>query len=166
MIHGTDHAHIYGPSTANQRIEALWSKLAPAMMHWREFFANLIHDGQYTQTTVQVAAMRYCFMELVQKSLDDFKGYWNTHHIRQSSECPGGVPDVLYYTDNGEDYGAIPTANQRRQMSDVVTEPVGFTGDSDIEEYLDYVSQELHFQRPRNKQEALAHYTAFIDAAE
>mgnify|MGYP001793729248 CR=1 FL=1 len=37
---------IYGKSTANQRIEALWSVLRPSVIDgWKVFFNTLFHEG-------------------------------------------------------------------------------------------------------------------------
>ena len=40
------------------------------------------------------------FSGLLQQELDETKSMWNNHCIRNSreAECPGGKPDVLYYT--------------------------------------------------------------------
>ena len=39
-------------------------------------------------------------MHLIQDELSLIAQKWNTHRIRQSSENPGGVPDVLYFLPN------------------------------------------------------------------
>lgn len=36
-------------------------------------------------------------MHLIQEELSLIAQEWNTHRIRQSSENPGGIPDVLYF---------------------------------------------------------------------
>ena len=41
--------------------------------------------------------LRYAFMEFIQDELTRIAEEWNTHHIRQSAQNPGGVPDVLYF---------------------------------------------------------------------
>ena len=47
----------------------------------------------------EVECLRYCFMDLVQKDLDEARREWNTHLIRPSrgARCPAGVPDELYF---------------------------------------------------------------------
>ena len=39
-LHSSSSAHIYGKSTANQRIEALWSKFRSRILPWIHFFTN------------------------------------------------------------------------------------------------------------------------------
>ena len=45
----------------------------------------------------------YCFGELIQKDLDRFKNFWNSHRIRRqmnsnSLSRTSGRPDILYFT--------------------------------------------------------------------
>ena len=36
-------------------------------------------------------------MNLIQDELSLITQEWNTNHIRQSSQNPGGIPDMLYF---------------------------------------------------------------------
>jgi len=42
--------------------------------------------------------MRYSFLPLIQKDLDDVVEQWNNHHISVSrnSNCPNGRPNILF----------------------------------------------------------------------
>ena len=45
----------------------------------------------------------YCFGELIQRDLDCFKTFWNSHRIRQQMNSNSlsrlaGQPDILYFT--------------------------------------------------------------------
>ena len=44
--------------------------------------------------------LRFCFMEINQKELNEIRRVWNNHRIRynQNSECPTDRSDVLYFT--------------------------------------------------------------------
>ena len=43
--------------------------------------------------------LRFCFLKLLQEELDKIAVEWNYHVIRKSrmAECPGGIPDQLYF---------------------------------------------------------------------
>ena len=92
---------IYGPSTSNQRIEAWWSFFKKSRSSWWiNFFKDLIEQGIYDPSIPEhKKCMQFCFMEIIQKELDNTKFMWNSHHIRhvQNSECPNGKPDFLYF---------------------------------------------------------------------
>lgn len=134
-IHQNDGSHRYGKSTTNQRIEAMWSKLRSTNQNWMDFFRTLVDNGEYDcECPVQVRTFRFCFMRLVQLSLDNFLTYWNSHCIRQSSECPGGVPDILHYSKCP--CGVTVTPQQLRDAFSQCNSPCGLTGDLNVDNYL------------------------------
>jgi hypothetical protein len=74
--------HVYGKSITNQRIEALWSKLRAHILHWRNFFAYLINNGDFEPgNDVHTGCARFCFRALIQQTLDRFTSNWNSHRI-------------------------------------------------------------------------------------
>ena len=90
-----------GRSTANQRIEMIWSFL---MRHfttfWRRFFLDMIDDRLFNNTDpVEIECLRFCFLPLIQGHLNVFKDYWNMHRIRHQKTVDGayGIPDVMFY---------------------------------------------------------------------
>ena len=84
-IHPTSNAHLYGSSVTNQRIEALWCKLKPAVAGWKQHFKQLHENHLYApQDDNQLSAFRFSFMDLIQETLNGFMLYWNTHHVRQA----------------------------------------------------------------------------------
>lgn len=95
-------AHLYGRSTANQRIEALWSIVKPSVItDWSEFFTSLVASTTISEgDEVHSAVLRFCFMDLIRHTLVEFKTYWNTHNVVKSSSSPGGIPDLLFYSTN------------------------------------------------------------------
>ena len=43
-------------------------------------------------------AIRYCYMDIVRKCLEDFMEHWNHHYIRKSKDhSVHGKPELLYY---------------------------------------------------------------------
>lgn len=90
-----------GRSTANQRIEMLWSFL---MRHftifWRSLFMDMIEQGLLNNADpLQLECLRFCFLPLIQKHLDTFKDYWNKHRVRNQPTSDGvfDIPDVMFY---------------------------------------------------------------------
>ena len=53
-----------------------------------------------TSLTYHVEFLRFCFLGILQEELDETRRLWNNHFKRKSgnAECPGGWPDVLFYT--------------------------------------------------------------------
>ncbi|KAL3992579.1 gamma-butyrobetaine dioxygenase [Sarotherodon galilaeus] len=91
--------------------------------------------------------LRFCFTDIVQKDLDECVKLWNTHRIRPSrtASCPGGVPNELYY---------LP-----HRLSVVVC------GDSNIQEYLNFVMAQNHFQKPVCWESATELYMKLLEIA-
>lgn len=159
-IHQAAEAHLYGASTANQRIEALWSHFKAAILGWISFFRALCEMGEYHQGHEnETAALRFCFMTLIQQSLDQFKGYWNMHNISPTSSAPGGVPDVLFYSNALE--CVQPTAASIANAEEQCESP-SITGSTDLDEYLQYVMQHQGLQFPSNKDEGIQLYEKLI----
>eukprot|EP00118_Oscarella_pearsei_P013948 m.115907 g.115907 ORF g.115907 m.115907 type:complete len:79 (+) comp37571_c0_seq12:1112-1348(+) len=44
-------------------------------------------------------SLKFCFMEILQRKLDEVRTEWNFHRVRKSknAEAPGGIPELLYY---------------------------------------------------------------------
>lgn len=156
-------AHIYGKSTANQRIEALWSKLRPCLQGWMDFFSQLVIEGSYQPgNVIQTAAMRWVFTKQVNHTLEDFMIYWNTHHIRQSSDSPGGIPDILFY---GETHcGAEVNSQKINDARATCTLPGSITGDTDTDVLFNRILTEQNMIEPSDRQEALRLYYLLVNS--
>lgn len=96
-----ENSFLYGRSTANQRIECMWSQLRRmSMNYWINLFKDLRDQGIFDNSNpIQVECLRFCFVTLIQKDLDSIVIQWNQHRIRQQRqhECPSGKPDLMYY---------------------------------------------------------------------
>ncbi|VDI81042.1 Hypothetical predicted protein [Mytilus galloprovincialis] len=90
-----------GRSTANQKIEMLWSFLMRNFTtFWRNLFKDMVDEGILNNADpVHLECIRFCFLPLIQRHLDMFLQSWNSHRIRsqRNVECPHGIPDVMYY---------------------------------------------------------------------
>lgn len=104
---------MYGRSTSNQRIERFWGVLnGNFTTFWKNYFKDLRDSGYlHDDDPVHIECVRFCFLSLIQRDLDEITEMWNCHRIRRQTqnESPTGVsPDVLYYqpqTYNGASCG-------------------------------------------------------------
>ena len=97
--HAGLRAHIYGPSTGNQRIEAWWSIFRRVRStDIISYFRDLADSGEFNAADeFQVYLLRYCFADLVRRELHDMVEYWNAHRIRASQYARvSGHPNILY----------------------------------------------------------------------
>ncbi|XP_065901982.1 uncharacterized protein [Dysidea avara] len=91
---------IYGPSTANIRIEAWWSQLRRFKTNWWiDLCKGLQSEGLYDNTkTIHRYTLTFVFGELLQKDLNEFVAEWNSHPIRKNRHARSshGCPDDIY----------------------------------------------------------------------
>ena len=140
-----ESSHIYGKLTANQRIEALWSVLRPSVIDdWKVFFNTLFHEGVVKEgDDEQIAILQFCFMGLVQNSVD----------------VPGGVPDILFYSTES----SLTPADE-----DVLAEAVNFcsvpslTGSQFYDNALNDLMEFHHLQKPGNKDDAVMLFSRLL----
>ena len=98
---GGENSFIYGRSTANQRIESWWAILRrQCMTYWINMFKDMCTIGLLNvEDQVHIACLRFCFMHLIKRDLDNMVADWNTHHIRarkQDGNIPG-KPDKMFH---------------------------------------------------------------------
>ena len=138
------NAHIYGPSHGNQWIESWWSQYRRNRSSFIiDFFKDLVDLGSYNPSnSYQLACVRYCFVPILQKDLDEVKEYWNSHLIRKSGfGCISGRPDVLYFlpeTCGGEDQTQACNTDDLTEMETYV-EQSNTSYNSEIE-FLEYLT--------------------------
>lgn len=103
--HGTDSAQQtsfrYGRSVSNQRIEAWWGILRKWNSDWWiDFFKNLKAGGHFDETNpVDIDCLRFAFMHIIKKEIEQVALEWNNHSIRHSSYAvvPNGSPEELFF---------------------------------------------------------------------
>lgn len=90
-----------GRSTRNQRIERLWRNLSESFTSfWRNKFAYL-RDAEIfcTAEPLHIECIRYCFLPLIRRQLQEFMETWNEHRVRRQRQIQAhtGIPNVLYF---------------------------------------------------------------------
>ena len=84
---------------------------------------GVLHPGHVFVTE----CLRFCFMDVIQKDLDEVRRQWNIHRIRPStgSLCPPGIPDELYYLSEPPFVDCMLTDIDRLpdELLDQLTEP-------------------------------------------
>lgn len=121
---------LYGKSTANQRIEAWWSKFKQAGMNsWIEHFKDLESVGIIdTSIDMHKECIRFCYMNLLRTELNNTVKLWNTHYIRKSSNSEvSGKPDVIYHMPQiygSQDYSKPFHNDELNTMSGVLSTEV------------------------------------------
>ena len=140
-LYDNERAHLYGKSTSNQRIEALWSKLRPALDGWIDFLKEMQEDGIYDSVeSMQVYSLRYAFSSNINEALDQFRLYWNSHRIRQSADAPGGIPDILFHVP--EHCGVDVDIQKLNECREHCASTISVTGDPDIDDFFNEVSRD------------------------
>ena len=152
-------AHRYGSSPSNQRIENWWSHLRKGFTTWViEFFKDLVNDRILIPGNhIHLECRWFLVSPLLQKELDEFSYYWNSHFIRGSRhDSVSGIPDVLFYLPEASGF-----SNQRHDVTadeienvlryrDIVRE--GETevhkSDTDLKEFFEYVVESEGLSHP------------------
>ena len=118
---GTDEfsgpkSFMYGQSTSNQRIEALWSILRRSNMDWWiTFFKDMRDSGDFVDCNIfHREAMQFCFLNIIRSELRKFTEEWNSHVItsKRNTECVKGKPNVMFHMPemyNTTSYGQVVT---------------------------------------------------------
>lgn len=160
FMHQSSSSHLYGKSTANQRIEALWEKVKPCLQQWQDFFLHISETVYDSTDEFHVKALRFAFNNLLQLTLNEFQLYWNNHHVRRSSDAPGGIPDVLFYSDRTT-YTLVPEPAVLQEVMDDCAIPT-VCGAEDVDNYFRYIINHLNIPTPQTKNEALDLFNKFI----
>lgn len=163
------HAHRYGSSHSNQRIEAWWSFFRKSWSNWWiNFFKDMVDNGQLdTSHELQMECLWFCFSKLLQKEVDEVVQQWNSHYIRESAyHTQPGIPDQLFFlpeTVGKTDHKLPVTEPDVAQVeNEIRTENV----DSLYDEYFSEVVFTLGMSEPTNWNESLAMYQQLLTLAE
>jgi hypothetical protein len=168
--------HLSGRSTANQRIEMFWGILNRAVIfYWRSLFRDMRDEGILCNADpIHLECVRFCFMRVIQDSLDMFRTTWNGHRIRRqrNTESLSGKPNVLYFQPqlyHAHDYARSVLYHREdvRQVASVHTlryPELGCSG-----EFVQIMAIISGFNpdelvQPRTRQQALELFAAVINA--
>ena len=151
----------YGTSTSNQRIESWWSQCRKSRMDWWINYFKDLRDKDVFDVSISyhLQAIRFCFMDILQKELDEYLGLWNSHRIRstRNSECPGGRPDVLFYlpsTVNGQQGGLTVSTQELSLASNACTPPPTFGCSTEFLQLAAIIMNRNQLDYPSNVAEA------------
>ncbi|KAH3830618.1 hypothetical protein DPMN_103863 [Dreissena polymorpha] len=93
---------------------------------WMNHFKDMSDFGLLdTSDSVHLECIRYCFLLVISKDLNEVCNIWNTHCVRRNNRIsfPAGKPEVLFF--QPEVYGArdciIPLVDNR-ELNDVERE--------------------------------------------
>ncbi|KAI9521602.1 hypothetical protein NQZ68_003756 [Dissostichus eleginoides] len=169
--HSGASSHMYGTSMTNQRIEAWWSILRKGRSQfWMELFADLRDAGYFNGSHEHQCLLRFCFIDVIQKDLDECVRLWNSHRIRPSrtASCPGGVPNELYHLPHR--FGSRDCGFEIEQAElDAVPETnlsIAPCGDQNMQEYLDFAMERNDLQKPENWETASELYMKLKEYAQ
>ena len=91
-----------GKRSANQRIEAFWSKLRQGGGGWWiNYFKDLKDCGIFNDSDpLHGECLKVCFIHVLRKELRLVTDLWNSHTIltRKGFDVQGGKPDVMFLT--------------------------------------------------------------------
>jgi hypothetical protein len=118
---------VYVSSNRNVRIERFWRSLREMCGNvWMNHFKDMSDFGLLdTSDSVHLECIRYCFLPVISKDLNEVCNIWNTHRVRRNNRisCPAGKPEVLFF--QPEVHGArdckISLVDQR-ELNDVERE--------------------------------------------
>ncbi|KAJ8284258.1 hypothetical protein COCON_G00031080 [Conger conger] len=93
-----ENSFIYGRSTGNQRIESWWGILRKQSVQFRIMFKAHQDNGHFSGDFLDKSLIQFCFLNLVQKEVDEVVRTWNTHKIRArpGQDVHGGRPVIMY----------------------------------------------------------------------
>jgi len=88
-------------STANQRIESMWSYLQKnyGLQFWKDFCEAMVESGAYNPSNpMELKIFQFCFIPVLQLEFDETAKLWNTFPMRKNknSKLPAGKPDVIF----------------------------------------------------------------------
>ena len=153
------HAHFYGTSPANQRIECWWSQFRKnRSTWWINCFKDLCERNIFSpDNELESECLWLCFSDVIQKDLDYVKEQWNTHRIRDSKhETIPGIPDELYYipeNSGGVENLAMPLPDNQIQY--VEENLLHFNEEQNMaKDYFEHILENSDLHQPTNWQEA------------
>ncbi|CAM4619244.1 unnamed protein product [Leuciscus chuanchicus] len=134
-------SHMYGTSTANQRIESWWSFFRKQRTQfWMDLFSDLRERHYFNGTHEHKCLVRYVFLGIFQKELDEHRELWNNHTIRpvRQSRCPSGKPETMYHLPHrfgGRDCGFPVDPQVSQEFKDLLPPTNSLCGEANLQAY-------------------------------
>ena len=115
---------------------------------------------------LQKSCAWYCFGDLIQTELDNFREQWNNHYIRRSRDIEVyGRPDSIYhFPKNGfsdQSLGVAPAdVGIMKSYLNEISE--NDNDDQLLTEYFDYLSAEFRIEKQNTFEKARAVFEVFL----
>ncbi|CAL9694886.1 unnamed protein product [Knipowitschia caucasica] len=162
-------SHMYGASTSNQRIESWWSIFRKQRSQfWIDFFGDLREKHLFNGCQEHMSLVRYCFLDLLQKELDDYRRLWNTHTIRpvRQSRCPSCKPEAMYHVPqrfHGRNCGFLTSSQMLDHLHSLL--PPLATPRDELQPVFDEMQQQRGLTTPLQWECAVENYIILKDLA-
>nr|XP_055036971.1 uncharacterized protein LOC129424369 [Misgurnus anguillicaudatus] len=157
-------SHMYGTSTANQRIESWWSFFRKQRTQfWIDLFSDLRERHLFSGSHEHKCLLRYVFLGVLQKELDEYRELWNNHTIRpvRQSRCPSGKPEAMYHLPhrfNARDCGFPVSQEVLQEFEDILPEQRSLCGDDNLQVHFANLQTQSRLAPPVNWTTAVENY--------
>ncbi|XP_038144338.1 uncharacterized protein LOC119798881 [Cyprinodon tularosa] len=155
-------SHMYGSSTANQRIESWGSYFRKQRSQfWMDLMNDLKERHLFNGSHEHTCLVRFVFMDMLQRDLDECKNRWHKHTIRpvKQSCCPSGKPDVMYHLPHrfgGTDCGFLVSQEPFGQF---VTETNNIQcGDEHLQAHFENLQRQCGLAHPQSWESCVENY--------
>ncbi|ROL50293.1 hypothetical protein DPX16_19097 [Anabarilius grahami] len=158
------HSHMYGTSTANQRIESWWSFFRKQRTQfWIELFSDLRERHLFNGSHEHKCLLRYVFLSILQKDLDEYRELWNNHTIRpvRQSCCHSGKPEAMYYLPhrfNARDCGFPVSQEVIQEFEETLPLQRSLCGDGNLQVHFEDLQRQNGLHPPVNWITAVENY--------
>ncbi|CAM4464485.1 unnamed protein product [Leuciscus chuanchicus] len=156
-------SHMYGTSTANQRIESWWSFFRrQRTQFWIELFSDLRERHLFNGSHEHKCLLRYVFLSILQKDFDEYRQLWNNHTIRpRQSRCHSGKPEAMYLLPHrfgARDCGFPVSQEVIQEFEDILPPQRSLCGDGNLQVLFADLERQSGLSRPVNWINAVEHY--------
>ncbi|XP_059930116.1 uncharacterized protein LOC132473851 [Gadus macrocephalus] len=163
-------SHMYGTSTANQRIESWWSIFRKQRTQfWMDLFSDLRDRHYFNGTHEHKCLVWYVLLGIFQKELDEHRELWNNHTIRpvRQSLCPSGKPETMYHLPHrfgGRDCGFQVDPQVLQEFKDLLPPTNSLCGDDNLQ-YFANLERQSQLAPPINWPAAVDNYLTLKEMA-
>eukprot|EP00794_Sanderia_malayensis_P013398 gene13397-14772_t len=168
------HAHRYGSSHSNQRIEAWWAFLHRSWSSWwMDLFKDVVDSGSIDLSNkLHCKCLWFCFSKIIQNELDSVRESWNSHYIRSSRyHTLSGIPDQLYFLPenvNAQDHIKVFNHDDLGEVRNELASHQENENHNDSDEYylfFEMITGNLNMPEPLTWKDGLELYNRLISIA-
>nr|XP_023008579.1 uncharacterized protein LOC106674987 [Maylandia zebra] len=159
----TDQLH--EPKHANQcaRTGTHFKEVEERTQFWIELFSDLRERHLFNGSHEHKCLLRYVFLNVLQKELDEYRDLWNTHTIRpvRQSCCPSGKPEAMYHLPHrygGRECGFQVPQDILHQFDDILPAQYSLCGDDNLQVHFTNLERQSELPRPVNWTTAVENY--------